>query len=129
MVADLLGGVLYAVAVYLVLALVLPRARAGRLALATLAICTAVELAQLTSVLAALVDLAPPLRFLLGTTFYAPDLVAYAAGTTAVYAADRLSTATRNSARSPKGRRSHVENAASSTSPADDASAKKPSNG
>ncbi len=80
---DLAGGVLYAVLVTLLVALVAPRARPATLGAVALAVCTTVELAQLTGVPATLVDAAPPLRYLLGTTFHAPDLAAYAVGAAA----------------------------------------------
>ena len=78
--ADVAGGLLYAVLVVLLLAFVRPSARPSRVAAVGLGICVLVELAQLTGVPAALVAVVPPLRFVLGTTFWAWDLVAYAAG-------------------------------------------------
>lgn len=80
--ADLAGGLLYAILVALLLALLRPAARPVQVAVVGLGLCTLVELAQLTGVPAALVAVAPPLRFVLGTTFWAWDLAAYAAGAT-----------------------------------------------
>lgn len=80
--ADALGDTLYAVMVILGLALVLPRPRLVVAALG-LAWCWAVELAQLTGLPAAAVAAWPPLRFVLGTTFQAVDLVAYVVGAVA----------------------------------------------
>ncbi|WP_223145052.1 DUF2809 domain-containing protein [Actinotalea subterranea] len=77
---DLLGDGLYAVLVYLLLALVAPRVRPRTLGAGAFAWCAAVELAQLTSVPAELVDAWAPFRYLLGTTFAPVDLVAYLAG-------------------------------------------------
>ena len=77
---DLLGDGLYAVLVYLLLALAAPRVRPRALGAGAFAWCAAVELAQLTSVPAQLVDAWAPVRYLLGTTFAPVDLVAYLAG-------------------------------------------------
>lgn len=78
--ADALGDALYAALVTLLVGLALPRWSApGRGGLA-LGLCWAVELAQLTGVPAAAADTWPPLRYLLGTTFVATDLLWYAAG-------------------------------------------------
>lgn len=78
--ADLAGGALYAVLIVLLLALVRPATRTVTLSLVGLGLCTLVELAQLTGVPATLVESVPALRFVLGTTFWAPDLLAYTAG-------------------------------------------------
>lgn len=77
---DLVGGVLYAVLVTLLAAIVAPRARPTMLGVVALAVCVAVELAQLTDGPAAAADAVPALRYVLGTTFAAPDLAAYAVG-------------------------------------------------
>ncbi len=106
-VGDTAGGVLYAVLVTLLVALVAPRARPTTLGLVALAVCAAVELAQLTGVPATLVAAVPPLRYLLGTTFHGPDLAAYAVGAavTAVgLAAARASAARRAQAPPDLGR-------------------------
>lgn len=79
-VADATGDVLYAVLVYLVLALCAPGARRILLAITAFGLCALVELAQLTGAPAALVDLWAPVRYLLGTTFNAVDLLAYSVG-------------------------------------------------
>lgn len=91
--ADALGSALYTAAVYLVLALVRPRAREVPLAGAALAIAVAVELTQLTPVPAALVDLWSPVRLLLGTSFDPRDLLAYLIGAVAVGALDHAAAA------------------------------------
>lgn len=78
--ADLAGGALYAALVYLLCAVVRPDAAPRRVGLVALGICVAVEVAQLTGAPAAAVDVWSPLRYVLGTTFAAPDLLAYAAG-------------------------------------------------
>lgn len=79
-VGDALGDALYAVLVLLLVALALPRlARPGQAAVAA-GLCWAVELAQATGGPAAAVAAWPPLRYLLGTTFVATDLLWYAVG-------------------------------------------------
>ena len=79
-VADAAGDALYAVLVYLVLATCWPGARWTTLTITAFALCALVELAQLTGVPAALVEMWGPVRYLLGTTFNAVDLLAYGAG-------------------------------------------------
>lgn len=79
-VADALGDALYAALVTLLVGLAVPRwstpARAGL----AVALCWAVEMTQLTGAPAAAADAWPPLRYLLGTTFVATDLLWYAVG-------------------------------------------------
>lgn len=104
---DLAGGVLYAVLVTLLVALVAPRARPVTLGVVALAVCVAVELAQLTGVPAAVVDVVPPLRYVLGTTFHAPDLAAYAVGAAAAaggLAAARVISARKTQTQPDRGR-------------------------
>lgn len=77
---DALGDALYAVLVLLLVVLALPRlARPAQAGLA-LGLCWAVEVAQATGAPAAAVAAWPPLRYLLGTTFVATDLLWYAVG-------------------------------------------------
>jgi hypothetical protein len=78
--ADALGDALYAALVLLLLRLLLPRRRTVLLALVALLVCTAVEVAQVTGVPSAVVRAFPPARYVLGTTFVATDLLAYAVG-------------------------------------------------
>jgi hypothetical protein len=78
--ADLAGGVAYAVLVVLLLALLRPTAPVIRLAAVGLGLCVLVEVLQLTGLPAAVVAVAPAARFVLGTTFWAGDLAAYAVG-------------------------------------------------
>lgn len=78
--ADALGDALYAALVLLLVALAVPRwSRAARAGTAV-ALCWAVELLQLTGVPAAASTAWPPLRYVLGTTFVATDLLWYAVG-------------------------------------------------
>ena len=81
--ADPAGDALYAALVYLVLAFCAPRARRGVLAATAFGLCALIELAQLTGLPATLVERWDPVRYLLGTTFNAVDLFAYAAGAVA----------------------------------------------
>ena len=87
---DAAGDALYAVMVWLVVALVAPRTRTRTLTAVTFGLCALVELAQLTGGPAAAVDAFPPARYLLGTTFVATDLLAYAVGCLAAAVLNRL---------------------------------------
>ncbi len=78
--ADVGGTVLYAALVYVVLALVWPSAVAARIGLATAAVCTSIELLQLTGAAASLSAAFAPARLVVGTTFAWVDLLAYTAG-------------------------------------------------
>lgn len=86
--ADLAGGALYAVLVQLLVLLVAPRTRPLVAGAVALGLCWVVELAQLTGLPATAVDAWAPLHYVLGSTFSAPDLPAYAAGVAAVTAID-----------------------------------------
>ena len=108
--ASLIADALYTVMVYLVLAVILPRAKRAWLALAAFAISALIELAQLTGVPEQLAVSFPPSRLIFGTTFSALDLVAYAVGAVAVFYADTIISArlsaragARSSARSSTG--------------------------
>lgn len=87
---DLLGGALYAVLVYLLLAVLRPGARAVVLAGVALTVCTLVELAQLTDGPRTVVAAVPLLRLVIGSTFAAHDLLAYAVGAFGAGAVDAL---------------------------------------
>ena len=77
---DLLGGALYAALVHVLVAQVRPGARPLAVGAVALGLCVAVELAQLTPVPAALVEVWSPWRYVLGSTFAPLDLPAYAVG-------------------------------------------------
>ncbi|MEN0128062.1 MAG: DUF2809 domain-containing protein [Brevundimonas sp.] len=85
---DALGDVLYAAMACLVVLLVAPRTRRWVAGAVAGAWCFGVELAQLSPVPQELVDAVPVLRYLLGTTFAATDLLAYIAGVGAVVGLD-----------------------------------------
>lgn len=84
-----LGDGLYAGAVYLALALLRPAASPARLAGITLALCTAIELFQLTG-LPARYAAFPAVRWLLGTRFAWHDLACYLAGVALLLCVDIL---------------------------------------
>lgn len=88
--ANLISDALYTMLLYLVLALILPKAQRAWLALAAFTLSAVIELSQLTGVPAQLAESFPPSRLIFGTTFSAPDLVAYAAGAALIYLADRV---------------------------------------
>lgn len=77
---DVAGSALYTAFVGLLIALLVPLWQAWRPAALAVAVSALIELAQLTSLPAALVDAVPPLRLVLGGSFDALDLVGYAAG-------------------------------------------------
>ncbi|MGL3804644.1 DUF2809 domain-containing protein [Paeniglutamicibacter sp. R2-26] len=89
-VADLSGGVFYAVLVYVLLVFLRPGAAPWRTAAITLAFCTAIELLQLTPLPAALSAAFPPARLVLGSTFVPLDLAAYALGAVLALGIDSL---------------------------------------
>lgn len=78
-----LGDALYAVAVYLALALVRPRWRIALRAGAALGFCLAVESFQLTGIPSRYASI-PPVRWLLGTHFAWHDIACYFVGIAAV---------------------------------------------
>jgi len=87
-----IGDGLYAVLVYLLVALAVPRARAGVVAAITFGVCALIELAQLTGACATVVEALPPMRYVLGTTFQTTDLVSYAVGAALAAVVDRASS-------------------------------------
>jgi len=74
------GDALYAVLIYLLVAAVASRIPSWQAAAAALAVCTAVELLQLSPLPAALGEIFPPARLVFGTTFGMLDLVSYGTG-------------------------------------------------
>ena len=82
------GDALYAVLVVVLVAFVRPTARTWVVAAVAWAVCAAIELGQLTGVPAHLTEAWWPARLVLGTTFHAPDLVAYAIGVALAAGAD-----------------------------------------
>lgn len=88
-VGDVAGGILYAVLVFVLVALVFPATAGLRIGVMSLAVCVAVELLQLTGLPAVAAELLPPIRYVLGTTFVAADLIAYAGGSGLAVLVDR----------------------------------------
>lgn len=84
--SDAVGTVLYAIAGYLVLAIVRPTAAPRTLGLVALAVCVAVGVAQLTGIPARI----PFARLVLGTTFSWADLPWYAVGAAVATGIDTL---------------------------------------
>jgi hypothetical protein len=88
-VAGAVGDGLFAGLVYLLVALVAPRARVVVVGAIACGLCVVIELLQLTGIPAAATQVWGPARYVLGTTFQAVDLVAYAVGAAVGAAADR----------------------------------------
>ena len=95
-VPGLVGDALYAVMVFLLVALAAPRTRAVAVGGIAFGLCVIIELAQLTGVSAAVVQAWWPARYLLGTTFQSLDLVAYAVGAGSAALLDRLAAGHRS---------------------------------
>ncbi len=79
-----LGDALYAVAMFLAMALVAPRARTTRVAAAAFGMCAAIELFQLTEIPDRLARAHTWIGWILGREFAVHDLVCYAVGVAAV---------------------------------------------
>ncbi|AGW41063.1 hypothetical protein O159_09280 [Leifsonia xyli subsp. cynodontis DSM 46306] len=79
---------LYAVLLFALVALVVPRWPALRIAAVVFAACAAIELAQLTGVPAWLSTAIPGAALVFGTTFQFTDLIAYAFGAALAAAVD-----------------------------------------
>nr|WP_314842474.1 DUF2809 domain-containing protein [uncultured Microbacterium sp.] len=87
-VADFTGDALYAVLVYLIVALVFPRARSAAIGLTAAALCSLIEVFQLTGLPSRWAEVFSPVRFMLGVGFDARDLLAYAVGAALATACD-----------------------------------------
>lgn len=81
---------LYAVLMVVLVAIVAPRAPSVAVGAMGLAVCVAVELFQLTGVPARLSATVPGAELVLGSTFQATDLLAYALGAALATLADLL---------------------------------------
>ena len=111
-VGDISGDALYAVLIYLLTALVAPRAPRPLVAAFAFAVCTAVELLQLTALPREAASMFPPIELVLGSGFDARDIVVYAAAVAAASVIDiaitriRVGTASENDeGRPPEGER------------------------
>jgi hypothetical protein len=89
-VSQVAGDALYAVLVYVLVGFLAVRARPAAAGGLAWAVCAVVELAQLTGVPAAVVEVWDPARWVLGTTFHAPDLLVYAVGAACAVLVDVL---------------------------------------
>jgi hypothetical protein len=78
--------------IYLVVAFLLPRSSAVAIGASALALCTLVELFQLTGLPALWAESFWPVRLLLGTGFDPLDLIAYAVGADVATASDLTPT-------------------------------------
>ena len=85
------GDGLYAVMVYVLVAIVIPSKSKALIAAAALIVCVMIELFQLTGLPAELGQSWPLLRLVLGTTFGTADLLAYTGGAAVAYIVDRMS--------------------------------------
>lgn len=92
---DFAGALLYAVLIYLVLALFAPKASAVALAFWTGAVGILIEVLQATGLPAFLADRWEPSRYLLGSTFVPLDLVLALLGAGLATMTDRLTRTTR----------------------------------
>ncbi len=86
--ADAAGDALYAVMIYLVIAILLPRASVWVVGASAVVVCTAIEVFQLTGLPGAWAETFWPIRLVLGVGFDARDLVAYGAGAAAAVGCD-----------------------------------------
>jgi uncharacterized protein DUF2809 len=96
---DPAGDGLYAVLVYVLVAILIPSKSKALIAAAAVTVCVMIELLQLTGLPAELGKSLPPLRLVLGTTFGTADLLAYACGAGVAYAVDRTMGTAVNSTR------------------------------
>ena len=87
--ADPAADALYAVLIYLLVALLRPRLHSVLVGALALAFCVAIELFQLTGVPQMLSDITPLARLVFGTTFVPADLLSYAAGVVVIASIDQ----------------------------------------
>lgn len=80
-VADFAGDALYAVMIYLAIAVVFARVASWIVGAAAVVVCTLIELFQLTGLPGVWAEAFWPVRLVLGAGFDARDLIAYAVGT------------------------------------------------
>ncbi|MEV7800579.1 DUF2809 domain-containing protein [Microbacterium foliorum] len=87
-IADFAGDALYAVMIYLVIAIAVPRAAFWLVGATALVLCALIECFQLTGLPALWAQTFWPVRLVLGVGFDARDLVAYAVGAGAATVVD-----------------------------------------
>ncbi|KJQ55978.1 ribosomal maturation YjgA family protein [Microbacterium sp. SA39] len=100
-VGDIAGDALYAVLIYLLLALVVPRAPRAAVAALAFVICGGIELLQLTGLPREWAAVFPPIELVLGSGFDPRDIVVYAVAVAAASFIDI--TVSRRGARSASG--------------------------
>ena len=93
------GDGLYAVLIYILVAVLIPSKSKALIAAAAVTVCVMIELFQLTGLPAELGESWPPLRLVLGTTFGTADLLAYAGGAALAYAVDQTTGTVMNRTR------------------------------
>ena len=87
--ADPAADALYAVLIYLLVALLRPRTHSVLIGALALAFCAAIELFQLTGVPQMLSEITPLAHLGFGTTFVPADLLSYAAGVVVIASIDQ----------------------------------------
>lgn len=87
-IADIAGDALYAVLIYLVIAIVFPRAAFWVVGVTALALCMLIECFQLTGLPGLWAESFWPVRLVLGVGFDVRDLAAYAVGACAAALVD-----------------------------------------
>lgn len=102
-VGGFVGDALYAVLVFVLVSLVVPRAHLLLTAGVSLTFCWGIELLQLTGIPAVLSRTVPGAALVLGSTFQPMDLLAYAVGVGAAAGVDAVSR--RAAGSFPGGRR------------------------
>jgi hypothetical protein len=90
------GDALYAVLIYLLVAILIPGKPRALIAGAAMTACVLIEALQLTGLPAELAQSWPPVRLVLGTTFGMADLFAYACACALAYAVDRMCSGLRS---------------------------------
>lgn len=123
------GDALYAVLVFLLIAIAAPAVSAPMVAGAALAVCWAIELLQLTPLPAALSRSVPGAALVVGSTFQVSDLIAYALGAAAAGTADavirRAAGSSRGGRRTPSGGAPEPRPPAGTPSPPPDAAGRR----
>lgn len=93
------GDGLYAVLIYILVAILIPSKSKAMIAAAAATVCVLIEVFQLTGLPAELGKSWPPLRLVLATTFGTADLLAYAGGAAVAYAVDQTTGTVMNRTR------------------------------
>lgn len=89
-ICDIAGDALYAILVYLLIALVVPRRTRAAVAVIAFAVCAGIELFQLTGLPREWASAFPPVGLVLGSGFDVRDVIVYAGAVTAAALVDHL---------------------------------------